>query len=95
MSDIIFEWEKVSKNFPGVRALKDVSICLHAGEVHAIVGENGAGKSTLIHMAAGVYLPDGGTMRILDGTSYSTPVGARKNGVVTVFQEAGLFNPCY
>ena len=92
MSDIIFEWEKVSKNFPGVRALKDVSICLHAGEVHAIVGENGAGKSTLIHMAAGVYLPDGGTMRILDGTSYSTPVGARKNGVVTVFQEAELFD---
>ena len=92
MSDIIFEWEKVSKNFPGVRALKDVSICLHASEVHAIIGENGAGKSTLIHMAAGVYLPDAGTMRILDGTTYSTPVGARKNGVVTVFQEAELFD---
>ena len=92
MSDIIFKWEKVSKNFPGVRALEDVSICLFAGEVHAIVGENGAGKSTLIHMAAGVYLPDEGGIQITDGTSYSTPVGARKNGVVTVFQEAELFD---
>ena len=91
MSDILFEWKKVTKTFPGVVALNDVSISLSAGEVHAIVGENGAGKSTLIHLAAGVYLPNKGSIRITDGTPYTTPVGARKNGVVTVFQESELF----
>ncbi|MBA63513.1 MAG: hypothetical protein CMJ76_14240 [Planctomycetaceae bacterium] len=92
MSDIIFQWEKVTKTFPGVKALNNVSISLHAGEVHAIVGENGAGKSTLIHMAAGVYLPDEGSIRITTGIPYSTPTGARHNGVVTVFQESELFD---
>ena len=91
MSDIIFQWKKVTKTFPGVVALNDVSISLSAGEVHAIVGENGAGNSTLIHLAAGVYLPNKGSIRITDGTPYTTPVGARKNGVVTVFQESELF----
>ena len=82
----------MTKTFPGVRALNNVSLSLHEGEVHAIVGENGAGKSTLIHLAAGVYMPDAGEIQMLGGDSYSTPIEARQNGVVTVFQESELFD---
>lgn len=56
----------VTKAFPGVRALNDVSIDFLPGEVHAIVGENGAGKSTLIKIICGIYTPDDGEVR-LDG----------------------------
>lgn len=92
MSKTVFEWKEVTKTFPGVRALNNVSLSLHEGEVHAIVGENGAGKSTLIHLAAGVYMPDAGEIQMLGGDSYSTPIEARQNGVVTVFQESELFD---
>ena len=68
MNDKVFEWEKITKTFPGVTALQDVSISLYAGEVHALVGENGAGKSTLIHLAAGVYRPDQGNV-VVKGAS--------------------------
>ncbi len=91
MNDKVFEWEKITKTFPGVTALQDVSISLYAGEVHALVGENGAGKSTLIHLAAGVYRPDQGNVVVKGASRYSTPVGARDSGVVTVFQESELF----
>ena len=56
----------VSKSFPGVRALDDVSVDFAPGEVHAIVGENGAGKSTLIKIICGIYTPDDGEV-LLDG----------------------------
>ena len=92
MSKTVFEWKEVTKTIPGVRALNNVSLSLHEGEVHAIVGENGAGKSTLIHLAAGVYMPDAGEIQMLGGDSYSTPIEARQNGVVTVFQESELFD---
>ncbi len=92
MSDIVFEWDRVIRTFPGVTALDDVSISLRAGEVHAIVGENGAGKSTLIHLAAGVYSADHGKVGLRQGPPYHSPVGARDNGVVTVFQETELFD---
>ena len=52
----------VSKFFPGVCALDDVSFDVRPGEVHALLGENGAGKSTLIKIISGVYPPDAGTM---------------------------------
>jgi len=54
----------VSKSFPGVRALDDVSVDFAPGEVHAIVGENGAGKSTLIKVICGIYAPDAGEVMI-------------------------------
>lgn len=58
----------VTKFFPGVRALDDVSVDFAPGEVHAIVGENGAGKSTLIKIICGIYAPDAGEVR-LDGAA--------------------------
>ena len=50
----------VSKSFPGVRALNDVSFAMRAGEVTALVGENGAGKSTIVKILTGIYSPDAG-----------------------------------
>ena len=58
----LLEMSNVSKSFPGVRALADVSLTLYPGEVLALLGENGAGKSTLIKTLGGVHTPDAGTI---------------------------------
>jgi ABC-type sugar transport system ATPase subunit len=58
--------ERVTKKFPGVRALEEVSFDLERGEIHAVVGQNGAGKSTLMHILAGVVRPDSGRI-LIDG----------------------------
>jgi len=81
----------VVKTFPGVRAVDNVSLEVQPGEVHALIGENGAGKSTLMHLVAGVYQPDSGTIE-LDGKSL---VGLNEQatadaGVAMVFQERSL-----
>ena len=55
MSDVLLEMRGITKEFPGVRALKDVSFTVRPGEIHALVGENGAGKSTLMKVVSGVY----------------------------------------
>ena len=54
-SPVILEMRSITKEFPGVKALDDVSMQVRAGEVHAICGENGAGKSTLMKVLSGVY----------------------------------------
>ena len=64
MSEFVLEMIDVSKSFPGVHALKNVSFRLRPGSVHALMGENGAGKSTLMKIVAGVYIPDQGNMRL-------------------------------
>ena len=51
----LLEMRRISKTFPGVKALDDVTISVRAGEIHAICGENGAGKSTLMKVLSGVY----------------------------------------
>jgi ABC-type sugar transport system ATPase subunit len=80
---------RVSKTFPGVKALDDVSFELRAGEVHALVGENGAGKSTLIKILSGLYQPDTGDIE-LDGrvVEIPNPHVAVELGISSVQQEA-------
>jgi len=81
----------VSKSFFGNPVLREVSISIEPGRVHALLGENGAGKSTLINLLSGALAPDGGTIEI-DGRSVAklTPAEARRAGVAVVQQELSL-----
>jgi ribose transport system ATP-binding protein len=85
------EMRGISKRFPGVKALDDVSFDIRAGEVHALVGENGAGKSTLMKLLAGHIAPDTGEI-LLDGSSIAlqNPEQAKKLGIALVHQEISL-----
>src|SRR6267142_6286553 len=87
----VLEIRKLSKSFPGVRALEEVDFTVRRGEVHALMGENGAGKSTLIKVLTGVHPRDGGTVR-LDGTEIHarSPKEAEAAGISTVYQEVNL-----
>jgi len=78
----------LTKDFPGVRAIDDVSLSIESGTIHCLVGENGAGKSTLIKMLTGALLPTSGTMR-LNGSEYkpNNLQDAREAGIATLFQE--------
>ncbi|HXT39903.1 MAG TPA: sugar ABC transporter ATP-binding protein [Candidatus Angelobacter sp.] len=82
---------KITKLFPGVRALEDVDFTLRRGEIHALMGENGAGKSTLIKVLTGVYRPDCGEI-LLEGRSIDprSPAEAQTLGISTVYQEVNL-----
>ncbi|MCD6419420.1 MAG: sugar ABC transporter ATP-binding protein, partial [Synergistetes bacterium] len=81
----------IHKRFPGVYALKGVSLNVFPGEVHALVGENGAGKSTLMNIIAGVFKPDEGKI-FLDGEErvWSSTADALHAGISTIFQELSV-----
>jgi monosaccharide-transporting ATPase len=81
----------VGKSFPGVRALREASLALRPGRVHALVGENGAGKSTLIKVITGVYRPDSGRITLASNeVSFDTPLDAQHAGISTIYQEINL-----
>src|ERR687888_113698 len=88
----VLELRRISKAFAGLVALQDAALTLHAGSVHALVGENGAGKSTLIKVLAGVYPPDDGQI-VLDGqpVRFNNPAQARDAGIAVIYQEPTLF----
>ena len=89
--NVILETQGITKQFPGVRALDNVSFTLRRGEVHALVGENGAGKSTLMQILNGVYKADAGQI-LLDGQPIKIhdPMHALHLGIGIVFQELSL-----
>ena len=81
----------VSKSFPGVRALDDVSMTLNAGSIHALLGENGAGKSTLIKIITGLHQPDSGEVLVIGETKrFANPRQSAAAGIGVVHQERNL-----
>lgn len=85
------EVRQIEKSFPGVRALKQVSLQIFPGEVLSVVGENGAGKSTLMKILAGVQAPDAGTLLVDGQPQRFTRVGdAMQHGIALIHQELNL-----
>ena len=85
---VAIELKNISKSFPGVKALDNVSFTVYEGEVHVLVGENGAGKSTLIKCINGMYTADEGEVYIF-GEKITThnPRYMKEKGVATIHQE--------
>jgi ABC-type sugar transport system ATPase subunit len=87
----LLRMEGITKSFPGVRALRGVSLELYPGEVLALLGENGAGKSTLIKVLGGAHRPDAGTITIAGRPAAITdPVAAQRLGIAIIYQEFNL-----
>ena len=90
-SQFLLEMQHISKSFPGVQALQDVSLSLSPGEVLALVGENGAGKSTLIKILSGVYPADAGEVKLRgERVVLKGPKDAIDHGINTIYQETSL-----
>lgn len=87
--EIVLELKGITKKFPGVIALNNVSFVLEKGQIHALMGENGAGKSTFIKVITGVHKADEGEM-LLDGTpvSFANPNEAKAAGIAAIYQHA-------
>ena len=88
----MLELKNITKTYPGVVALNNVSVTFQQGEVHAVMGENGAGKSTMIKIISGAINPDPGGEIIFDGKSYTqmTPALSAENGVAVIYQDINL-----
>ncbi len=93
-NNYILTLKNITKEFPGVKALDDVTINIERGTIHGLVGENGAGKSTLIKVLAGIYQPNKGEI-ILDGKPcrFNSPIEARRAGISVVHQAIKLAEP--
>lgn len=87
----LFELRGISKTFPGVKALDDVSFALWPGEVHMLLGENGAGKSSLMKVLCGAYQADAGEyLHKGETVEIRSPADARKLGIAVIFEEFSL-----
>ena len=91
MSEYVVELKNITKRFPGVVALKNMSIGIRPGEIHGLIGENGAGKSTLIKVLTGVHNPEEGDI-FVDGKKvvFKNPVQSREAGIACVYQELNI-----
>ena len=91
MDDFILKMEGISKSFPGVKALDNVSFDLKRGEILALIGENGAGKSTLMKILSGVYRQNEGKI-ILEGNEVRIegPSDSIERGIAVIYQELNL-----
>ncbi len=84
----IIELHNISKKFPGVKALDNMTLSAREGEVHSICGENGAGKSTLMKIINGIYKPDSGEIKIGgEVAKINSPLDAKSYGIAMVYQE--------
>lgn len=91
-NDFILDIINVSKEFPGVKALDNVSISIKRGEIHGLVGENGAGKSTLLKILSGVYQSDTGIIRLNnEEVTFTKPIDAQNHGICMEYQEKTSF----
>ncbi|GGY42305.1 sugar ABC transporter ATP-binding protein [Streptomyces djakartensis] len=87
----LLSMSKITKSFPGVRALDGVDLDVQAGEVHCLLGQNGAGKSTLIKVLAGAHQPDTGRLRWRgEEVALRSPIAAMRLGIATIYQELDL-----
>ena len=93
MEHVLLSMQHISKSYPGVQALDDVSLRLDRGQILALAGENGAGKSTLMKILSGSVTPSGGTI-LLDGeeVSFSNPRQALDAGISIMYQELNYLN---
>ncbi|MDA8426531.1 MAG: sugar ABC transporter ATP-binding protein [Treponema sp.] len=92
MEEPLLRLNGISKRFPGIRALDNVSLSVHSGEVHALIGENGAGKSTLVKILSGVLPPSEGEI-YLEGrrVAFRSPHESQLVGISAIHQEATMF----
>ncbi|NLI21451.1 MAG: sugar ABC transporter ATP-binding protein [Clostridiales bacterium] len=91
MSEFALEMLGITKTFSRVKALDNVTLRVHTGEIHALIGENGAGKSTLMKILTGIYRADAGTV-LLQGreTHFKKPQDAMQAGISIIHQEPSL-----
>ena len=86
--NFLLELKGISKSFPGVKALDNVSLQIKPGTVHALMGENGAGKSTLMKCAFGLYHPDEGEVYVEgEKVQYKDTRDAMAHGISMIHQE--------
>ncbi len=91
MSNYLVELKGVTKRFPGVVAMRNMSLQIRPGEIHGLIGENGAGKSTLIKVLTGVHIPEEGTIYIEGNkVSFKNPNEAATAGIACVYQELNI-----
>lgn len=92
MAEHILELNRITKTFPGVKALDDVRFTLGEGEIHALMGENGAGKSTFIKVITGVHQPDTGEILFRGRpVQIRTPLDAQRLGIAAIYQHVTCY----